>query len=130
MASELPLRVLVVDNDELACAVTTEMLESLGYRAEGETDSLNALKVFSENPDKFDLALIEPVMPDLMGLDLAMRFRHIKPGFPVVFYTGYVDESLSRRTEGDGLGPVAFKPFTSNELAATIKDRLSPGVER
>ena len=126
MSSELPLRILVVDNDEPVCTATTEMLESLGHHADCEMDSLSALKFFSEDPDKFDLAIIEPLLPGLMGLDLAARFRLIRPGFPVLFYAGYVDESLSRRMEADDLGHVAFKPFTLHELAAAIEDRLSP----
>jgi CheY-like chemotaxis protein len=121
-----PLRVLVVDNNEPVCAVTATMLESLGHRADCETDSLNALKIFSEDPGKFDLAIIEPMLPDLAGLDLAIHFRQIRPGFPVLFYAGYIDVSLSRRIEADGLGPVAFKPFTMSELAAAIKNRQSP----
>ncbi len=129
MGPDVSLRVLVVDNDEPVCTATSEMLESLGYRADCETDSLNALKVFSENPDEFDLAIIEPVLPDLMGLDLAIRFRHIRPGFPILFYAGYVDASLSRRIEADRFGHVALKPFRLNELAETVKDRLSPGPE-
>jgi CheY-like chemotaxis protein len=120
-----PLRVLVVDNNEPVCAVTADMLESLGHRADCETDSLNALKIFSEDPGKFDLAIIEPLLPNLTGLDLAIRFRDIRPGFPVMFYAGYVEESLSSRIAAGGLGPVAFKPFTISELAAAIKNRQS-----
>ncbi len=129
MGSEVPLRLLVVDSDELVCAVTTEMLESLGHHADCETDSLSALRVFSDNPDKFDLAIIEPILPDLMGLDLAIRFRHIRPGFPVLFYAGYVDASLSRRIEAESLWQVLFKPLILNQLAAAIKDRLSTAPE-
>jgi len=68
----------------------------LGYRADCETDSLSALKSFSEAPAKFALAIIEPLLPNLTGLDLATRFRHIRADLPVVFYAGYVEESLSR----------------------------------
>ena len=130
MASKLPLRVLVVDNDEPACAATTGMLESLGCRADCETGSLNALKLFSEDPDKFDLAVIEPLLAGLMGLDLAIRFGRIRRGFPVLFYAGYVDESLSLQIEAEGHGQVVLKPVRSSELAVAIKNRLSLGMRR
>ncbi len=128
MASDPPLRVLVVDNSEPVCAATTEILNSLGYRANCETDSLNALKVFSANPNEFDLAIIEPMLPDLTGFDLAMRFREIRPSFPVMFYGGYVEKSLSRRIDINSLGPVVFKPCTTVELVTAIKDKLSAPV--
>ena len=105
-----------------ACAATAGMIESLCHRVDAETDGLSALKVFSENPDKFDLAIIEPMLPDLMDPDLAIRFRHIRPGFPVLCYAGHIEESLSRRTKAESLGRVAFKPFILNELAAAIAD--------
>jgi len=127
MSCQMPLRILVVDNDEPVCEATTEMLESLGYRADCQTDSFRALEVFSENPDQFNLAIIEPMLPDLTGLDLAIRLRHIRPDLPVLFYAGYVDASLSHRIEADHLGYIASKPFRLSELAAMIKDRLSPG---
>jgi len=130
MASELSLRVLVVDNDEPVCTATAEMLESLGYQADCETDSRNALKVFAENPDKFDLAIIEPILPDLTGLDLAIGLKAIRPAFPILFYAGYADESIIGRIEAEGLGLVAFKPFKTNELAAAIRDRLSGSEQR
>jgi DNA-binding response OmpR family regulator len=103
------------------------MLESLGYQADCETDSRRALKVFAEDPDKFAIAIIEPVLPDIMGLDLAIRLRHIRPDLPVLFYAGYADASLSSRIEADGHGQVALKPFRLSELAAAVKDRLPPG---
>ena len=124
-SSHLPLRVLVVDNDEPVCAATTGMLEYLGYHADCETDSLSALKVFGEDPERFALAIIEPVLPDIMGLDLAIRLRHIRPGFPIMFYAGYANESLARRIGEDGLAEVALKPFRLSELAAAVKERLS-----
>ena len=122
--SRRTLHVLVVDNDDLACAATTGVLQSLGYRADGERGSLRALRVFSEDPDKFDLAVIEPVMPDIMGLELAVRFRRIRPGFPVIFYGGYVDEPSARRIETGGFGPVIFKPLVSVELNRKIEHAL------
>jgi CheY-like chemotaxis protein len=60
MGSQLPLRVLVVDNDESASAATSGSLESLGHRADAETDGPGALRVFSENADEFDLAITGP----------------------------------------------------------------------
>jgi DNA-binding response OmpR family regulator len=127
-SSHLPLRVLVVDNDEPVCTATAEMLESLGYQADCETDSRGALKVFAEHPHEFALAIIEPVLPDIMGLDLAIGLKASRSDVPILFYTGYADESLSRRIGAGGLGEVALKPFRLSELAAAVKDRLPPGL--
>ena len=129
MRSKRQLHILFADADESIVQISTALLERLGHKVSGYNESLKALRAFSEEPDEFDLAIIEPMLPDITGLDLAIRFRHIRPDLPVLFYAGYVDASLSHRIEADRFGHVAFKPFRLNELAAMIRDRLSPGPE-
>jgi CheY-like chemotaxis protein len=124
MVSRRTLYVLVVDNDELVCAATTGVLEFLGCRADAVTGSLRALRAFSDQPDKFDLAVIEPVMPEITGLELAVRFRRIRPGFPVIFYAACVDEPLARGIEADGFGPAILKSLIPEELAKEIERKL------
>ena len=121
MESRRTPHILVVDDDEPASRATTRMLESLGYRSTCETQSVNALRDFSEDPDAFDCAIIEPLMPQIMGIELAIRFRRIRPGFPVLFYGGYFDEPCCRRIEVDHLGRMAYKPLSSKELADEIR---------
>ena len=102
------------------------MLERLGYSVTAETEGLKALKAFSEKPDRFDLALLDHGMADITGLELAQRFRRIRPGFPVVLYTGYLDRPSAVEIEAAGIGRKAiFKPPTSEELQEIIKEALS-----
>ena len=113
---------MIVDNGEPDREATAAMLHSLGYRVDTEANGPRALRLFSEAPNDYDLAIIEPLLPDLGGLSLGLRFRDIRPGFPVLFYAGYVDMSLSRRIEAAGFERVAFKPSMLGELAAAVKD--------
>ncbi len=104
------------------------MLQKLGHHARGETDSLAALKVFSESPDEFDLAILQPVMPDVTGLELAARFRRIRRGFPVLLCADCGDAASAERIEAAGLGRVVFKPLTSEGLGSAIKETLRLGA--
>jgi CheY-like chemotaxis protein len=119
-SKERRLHILVVDCDEDAAEVTTAMLEHLGYTAQTETESLKALKTFSTKPDKFDLAIVEPIMPELMGIELAVRFRRIRRGFPVMLYSGYIDPPLSEEIETAGLGEAVTKPLDLQELRGAV----------
>jgi CheY-like chemotaxis protein len=102
------------------------MLERLGHSVKGETQSLEALRAFSEEPDRFDLAILDNVMDGLTGLELAKRFRRMRPGFPVVLYTGYLDRPSAEEIAAAGMGRRAiFKPLTSVELEKVIKEALS-----
>ena len=91
MASLQQKHILLVEDDADTLSATTAMLERLGYRVRAETEGLKALRTFSEEPDGFGLALLDHGMADVTGLELAQRMRRIRPGFPVVIYTGYID---------------------------------------
>jgi CheY-like chemotaxis protein len=119
------LRILVVEDGEDAFSATAAMVERLGYSVKGETQSLEALRAFSEAPDRFDLAILDNVMDGLTGLELAKRFRRIRPGFPVMLYTGNVGKPSPEEIEAAGIGRVVFKPLTSGELEGLIKEALA-----
>lgn len=124
MASQRSLHVLVADDDRLVCEATTNIVKFLGYSATGVTNGLEALALFSEIPRNFDLAIIEPIMPEITGLDLAAALRCIRPGFPVLFYAGFFDHPSYRRIETRRLGRIAFKPLSSRELDREIEGAL------
>ena len=125
MISRRPLRILFVDDEEDMVSVAVSMLEGLGHSVRGETQSLNALRRFSEEPDRFDLAILDQVMPDLTGLELAERFRRIRPGFPVLLYAGCTDRPSTEKLETVGVGRFIVKPGTSKELGGMISKALA-----
>ncbi|HME44705.1 MAG TPA: response regulator [Syntrophorhabdales bacterium] len=63
--------------------------------------------------------------PDVTGLELAQRMRHIRPGFPVVVYMGYFDTPTAEQLEAAGIGGrVIIKPATVKELGDVIREAL------
>ena len=134
--------ILLVEDDEDAVSATAAILERSGYSVRLETKSLKALGAFSEKPDIFDLAFLTHGMPDLTGLELAQRMRRIRPGLPIVLYTGDLGGPSSEQVEATCKGGrVVTKPATRKELTDTIqaafgggwaetgRDRRSTGLE-
>ena len=120
-----------MEDDEDALSATTAMLERVGYRVIPETESLKALSAFSEEPDRFDLALLDHGMADITGLELAQRMCAIRPGFPVVLYTGYFDGPSAEELEAACIGgKVIIKPATRKELTDVIREALGVGKEQ
>ncbi|MGD0238083.1 MAG: hypothetical protein ABSC55_26570 [Syntrophorhabdales bacterium] len=70
MASGRQKHILLVEDDEDTLSATTAMLERLGYSVRPETESLKALSTFSEEPDRFDLALLDHGRLTLEGWNL------------------------------------------------------------
>jgi two-component system, cell cycle sensor histidine kinase and response regulator CckA len=130
MASNRAPHILVVDCDKDMVEITTAMLERLGYSTQGEMESAKALRTFSDDPDKFDLAIIEPMVPDgvsgVTGVELAVRFRRIRRGFPVMLYSGYMDSPLAETIEAAGLGRAVPKPLGLRELGEAVKEAVHP----
>ncbi len=117
--------ILLVDDDEDALSATTAILESLGYNVRPETGSHKALRTFSEEPDLFDLALLDYRMDDPARLELAQHMRRIRAGFPVVLYAGYLDGHSTEQLQAAGIGGrVVIKPATRKELADVMRDAL------
>jgi two-component system, cell cycle sensor histidine kinase and response regulator CckA len=124
MASGRRPHILYLEDDKDVHGITIIMLEQLGCSVRGETDSLKALRSFSEEPDAFNLGILETVMPQLSGLELAARFKRIRPSFPVLFYTGRANRSWAPKIEAAGFGWVVFKPLPMDRLGVAIREAL------
>lgn len=84
-------RILVVDDNEEVLKLLKKDLEFLGYEVLTEKNSINALEIFKEDHDKFDLVLTDYMMPDLKGYELAERIKKIKSNMPIILMTGHMD---------------------------------------
>jgi len=115
-------RVLVVDDDALILASTTEMLEDLGHVVIEASSAARALDVLRLGA-RVDLVITDQVMPVMTGLELAGHMRQHWPDIPVVLASGYADLPDS----GDLPVPRLAKPYQQAELAACITKALREG---
>ena len=123
MALKSNVHILFVDDDELLTETTSEMLTTRGCVITNESHGWTALQYFSEHPDDFDLAIIDPTMIGITGLELAQRFRRIQRDFPVILYGGNIDSSLLHDAEEAGVS-CCQKPATNEELVQVIRQAL------
>ena len=124
MRSSRRRHILLVDDDESLVVTLTGMIEGLGHAVSGHSQSLNALRTFSDEPDEFDLAILHLDMPELTGLELGERFRRIRPGFPVMLYSGRVDSSTRKSIAAAGIDHVIIEPKTAERLEQAVRAAL------
>jgi DNA-binding response OmpR family regulator len=87
MSPELKHRVFVVD-DEMVIASTLELiLMSHGFDARCFADPIAALK--AAQSDSPDLLLTDVIMPQMNGIELAVRIRQECPNCRVMLLTGH-----------------------------------------
>ena len=80
-------KILVVDDNEMLCRLSCDILRAEGYHAVPALSAAEALEAF-QNED-FDLIVTDFLMPGMSGLDLARAVRNKNPKFPIIVMTAY-----------------------------------------
>jgi CheY-like chemotaxis protein len=114
------LRILVVDDHPDAADSLGVVLELLGCTVRACYDGWTALERFGDfDPD---VCLLDLVMPDLGGLELAARMRTLADTKPLVLIatTALGDEAAHRRTTTAGFDAHLVKPIDASELLGAI----------
>lgn len=117
-------RILFVDDETALAEIGRQMLQNLGYTVEARTDSIEALEVFKDRPDQFDLLITDNAMPNMTGLELARQVRQVRPGMPVILYTGFSDEISEVKAMAIGIRGFLMKPIIWEEMARIIRQVL------
>jgi len=114
-------RVLFVDDEAALAAVGQEMLESLGYDVVARTSSIEALKTFQMQPDRFDLVITDMTMSNMTGADLAREIMRIRPDVPVILCTGFSEAISEEKAKAMGIRAFVMKPVVRREIAEVIR---------
>ena len=118
----MPLRVLVIDDDDLTRDIVALLLNGAGYAVETEDSGDAALLHLQTAPQPPEVVLADLQMPGTSGSELVRRLRALC-GFSTTFLAMSAsapdDQSAS---EFDGL---LLKPFTVERFAAAIAGRTT-----
>jgi CheY-like chemotaxis protein len=115
--------VLVVDDDEAVRNIVAEMLVRHGYEVVAVTTSDAALLMVEEGL-RPDVLVSDVVMPRIGGLELAERLVQLHPELRVILSSGYTEHGLLD-AGASTLSPLLLtKPFSADQLAATIRESL------
>ncbi len=118
------LRVLVVDDEPMLREILKDGLRSLGYRVVVAETGKIALEILKQDPEGFNLAVLDMNMPGWDGLDTLKRLREVKPDIPAVLATGYSDDKRLKAFEQSGNVDVVYKPFKLDKLNRVITGLL------
>ncbi len=114
--SSSPIRILLVDDNQLGLAARKTVLEELGYRITTATSGQEALEGFAASA--YDLIITDYKMPKMSGKDLIERVRKQAPAVPVILLSGFVD-ALGLDEKSTGADVVIQK--SANEVAHLVR---------
>ena len=115
-------KILVVDDEEDVRIIVKKLLEEEGYKISTAKDGAECLNLLRKQ--KFDLVLIDFLMPSMSGRELARRIRkdssikNTKFAFLTIVQFG--KEGIRELKKLGSLDYIK-KPFDNNELKARIK---------
>jgi PAS domain S-box-containing protein len=116
--------ILFVDDEESIVKLGTRILERLGYTITGKKSCIEALKLFKENPDRFDLIITDMAMPIMTGTDFAKEVLKIQPDMSIIICTGFSENLDLEIAKSVGIKEYIKKPLLTDEMTSKIREVL------
>ncbi len=114
-------RILVVDDARTVAFTLCKMLNSLGYQCENVNSSEEALELYRNDPDGFDLLLTDWTMPGLTGDQLAEKVVALRSDAKVVVYSAFSGKLDHVKFRSNGIRDTLEKPITLENLANAVR---------
>ncbi len=121
--------VLFIDDELPIVQMGRLMLESLGYEVTTSTSSVDALELFREEPNEFDLIVTDMTMPSMTGDVLSVEMRKIRADIPIILCTGYNKKMNEEFASHIGIDAFLYKPFKKADFAKIVRTILDDHTE-
>jgi CheY-like chemotaxis protein len=120
----MPLRILLIDDDQAVRSLTAEMLTDLGHNVTAVENGPAAIALLS-TATQSDLLLVDFAMPVMNGAEVAAQAIKLRPQLPILFMTGFADTGILNSWTGLGYHTIN-KPFSAAELDQAMRQTMTP----
>ncbi|MDP9292150.1 MAG: response regulator, partial [Verrucomicrobiota bacterium] len=126
-------RVLVLDDEEVICALVSHALAPLGYDVTEATDALSAIRFYEDgmkSGNPFDLVITDLTIPGGMGgAEALKKLREIDPKVKAIVSSGYAMDPVMSRYKEYGFSGMIAKPYEIADLGHVVHEVLgAPNV--
>jgi two-component system, cell cycle sensor histidine kinase and response regulator CckA len=121
----MPQSILIVEDHAATREALVQMLRGQGYIANGVASSLECLKLLDEGA-RFDLLVVDLVMPSLSGFLLGQMARKRRHDQNLLYISGFRDALSEDELERAG-APVLAKPMRMSEFIENVQQVLATG---
>jgi len=114
-------KILIVDDERVLLTVLIKFFQKMGFEVYGFDRANEALE--KTNFKEINIALVDVLLPDLNGIELAKYIVKANPRIPILFMTAY-DKNLFLGSAMDSF-QVLHKPFESlQEVFKAVSKQL------
>ena len=110
-----PLRILLVDDEELIREAAPELLEVLGHEVTALASGPEGL-AWLDAGGGADVVVLDVNMPEMSGVETLRRLRLRWPELPVILATGYLSPEVKAAVNGDPWTLSLAKPYSLEEI--------------
>jgi CheY-like chemotaxis protein len=124
LAVQRPVKVLIVDDDELFLDTVPRLLVFMGHTTEIAHSGHEALALLGAGL-AVDLVILDQNMPGLSGTETLDRIRKHWPLLPVILGTGYLDDKAAAQVASHKGVQILHKPYSRLDIRLAIDEILA-----
>lgn len=114
--SEMPMKILLIDDDDLIRDSFPDLMEILGHQVVATAaNGSEGLRRIEEGLE-VDVVVLDHNMPGLSGIETLTRLQALRPGLPIVFCTGHLDEAVRDQLKGRAKVWILMKPYSIKDV--------------
>jgi PAS domain S-box-containing protein len=126
--------ILVMDDEEMICDLTSAILGDLGYRVTTCSNGQEAIDLYRaafQAGVPFQAVIMDLTIPGGMGgKEAAQNILDIDPKACLIVSSGYSHDQIVADYRDFGFSGVAVKPYTANYIASVLSDLVPDSSER
>jgi putative two-component system response regulator len=117
-------RILVVEDDPIACKFMRLTLERDSHDVSVALDGADAAALLARAEPAFDVVVTDNGLPSITGLELVALARRLDPHLPCVMVTGSTELDVAVRAMEAGAVNYVVKPFRGDTLRVVVARAL------
>ncbi len=121
-------RILIADDVDAVTTLLVTALEIAGFEVVVCRDGQTAFELGLEG--NFDLAIIDQLMPGLLGIEVLRGWKEAGIRTPVIVLSGVEDDEIVVGTLESGAADFIHKPFTRDEILGPLQRSLARNASR
>ena len=114
---------LLIDDDEANTQILEIILEDAGFKPDAALTGAEALRKLKQN--QYDLILLDYVLPDVKGDDLAADIQLMYPKTKIILLSGYNTNIDTKPDKGVKYAAILLKPISPDEIVREINKALN-----